>query len=174
MAIGFQQRRDRRRPRRRENRRAANSSAISTFSTSSQPSAVSPFRRCASGAAEQQRFELSRHAAARGTRCARWRADQSARAHVQSTDGHGRRDRRESNGSVRRESSAARSRPCAAPDRHRVNSRDVGGRQQIWHRQQRQHLEQRGILQPPVAAAAHQLHRLHDEFDFANAARSQA
>ncbi len=38
---------------------------------------------------------------------------------------------------------------------------------------QRHHFEQRGVLQAPVAAAAHQLHGLHDEFDFANSARSQ-
>ena len=58
-------------------------------------------------------------------------------------------------------------------DRRRVNSATSAGRHELRARQQRQHLEQRGVLQPPVAAAAHQLHGLHDEFDLANSARAE-
>jgi hypothetical protein len=46
-------------------------------------------------------------------------------------------------------------------------------RQQLGARQQRQHLEQRRILQAPVASAAHQLKGLHDEFDLAYPATSE-
>ena len=45
--------------------------------------------------------------------------------------------------------------------------------QQLGACEQGQHIQERGILQPLIAAAAHQLHGLHDEFQFADSARAE-
>ena len=51
--------------------------------------------------------------------------------------------------------------------------RNLLARQELRSDQHRHHFEQRRILQPTVAAAAHQLHRLHDELDLPDAAHAE-
>ena len=54
-----------------------------------------------------------------------------------------------------------------------IQLRDSFAPQQSLPDEQRQHGAQLAALQTPIAAAAHQLERLHDELDLANAARAE-
>ncbi len=123
------------------------------------------------GGAEQQRLELPRHVVARAVDA---RADggpiRQAHDQAQACTIHGVDGKRVSLFVANQLHRVLR----LAQHQVRVGQfRNIAGRHELRAGQQRQHLEQRGALQAPVAAAAHQLHGLHDEFDLADAAAAE-
>ena len=151
----------------------ASSLPTSTAGLSNQLSAVSPLRCAADRPPNSSCLELPRHHA---PRCidALEHARPVRRGHVQTQKRSRSSGSAGSGESARRGSSGPSFRPCAASGRRRASPPTSLLRHRLRVGQPRQHLEQRWLLQPPVAAAAHQLQGLDDEFDFANPSRPRA